>query len=121
MANEAKSERVVAWVADGVACLYFAWLFGMHWRNVGVFAAMFEGLGAELPLPTRFVIGHSPWLFPSLFLLFSGAVAGKEPFMRDKRLSVMLTFLATLIAQFVSAVIVEAYYLPLRNLIGKLS
>jgi hypothetical protein len=119
--RQARRESIVAWTSDVVACLYFAWLFGIHWRNVGMFASMFEGLGAQLPLPTLFVINQSRWLFPALFLLFSGFVVGKEPRMRDKRLSVMLTFLATMIGQFVSAVIVEAYYLPLRQLVGKLS
>ena len=32
------------------------------WKVIPTFAAMFEGLGAELPLPTRIVIAMSNWL-----------------------------------------------------------
>jgi len=32
------------------------------WKVIPTFAAMFAGLGAELPLPTRFVIALSKWL-----------------------------------------------------------
>jgi type IV pilus assembly protein PilC len=32
------------------------------WKVIPTFAAMFAGLGAELPLPTRFVIALSQWL-----------------------------------------------------------
>src|SRR5713101_1475134 len=31
------------------------------WKVIPTFAAMFEGLGAQLPLPTRIVIGMSNW------------------------------------------------------------
>jgi type II secretory pathway component PulF len=108
-------------MCDSIACAYFAWLFGMHWRHAATFSALFEGLGAELPLPTRFVIGQRIWLFPVLFLLFAGIVIGKEWLVRNKRFSVMLTFLTTLIGQFIAGLLVEAYYLPLFNLINMLS
>ena len=34
------------------------------WKVIPTFAAMFEGLGAELPLPTRIVIALSNWVGP---------------------------------------------------------
>jgi hypothetical protein len=117
----AKRDRVVAWVCDGVACVYLAWLFGFHWRVAGVYASMFEGLGADLPLPTRFVIGQRTWLCPLLFLVLAGAVVGKERFVHDKRFSAMLTFLATLLGQGIAGILMDAYYLPMFDLIGKLS
>jgi len=125
-ANDSKSrvarrDAIMAWTCDVLACLYFAWLFGLHWRNAGLFAAMFDGMGVALPLLTRFVIGQSVWLFPALFLLFSGIVVGKEFVVHDKRFSVMLTFLVTIAGQFVAQAIVEAYYLPLRHMVEKLS
>ena len=47
------------------------------WKVIPTFAAMFEGLGAELPLPTRIVIAMSNWLvrlLPFLVLLGVGGV-----------------------------------------------
>src|SRR3954470_16296305 len=45
------------------------------WKVIPAFAAMFEGLGAELPLPTRIVIGlsnnlvrYAPFVIPALAL-----------------------------------------------------
>jgi hypothetical protein len=111
----------LAWLTDAVACLYFAWLFGSHWRNVGTFAQMYDGLGAELPLPTRFLVAHGAWFFPLLLVVFAGAALGKERVFSDKRLSVMVTFLLTIVAQFVAQVLVTAYYLPLFDQIQKLS
>jgi hypothetical protein len=114
-------EARLAWITDAIACAYFAWLFGLHWRNVGVFAQMYEGLGAEIPLPTRFVINQGVWFFPLLFAVFAGAALGKERLIADKRLSVMVTFLLTIVGQFVAHGLVTVYYLPLFDLIRKLS
>ena len=44
------------------------------WKVIPTFAAMFEGLGAELPLPTRFVIALSNWLVRLLPFLVVGGV-----------------------------------------------
>jgi type IV pilus assembly protein PilC len=43
------------------------------WKVIPTFAAMFEGLGAELPLPTRIVIAMSNWLVRLMpFLIVAG-------------------------------------------------
>jgi type IV pilus assembly protein PilC len=45
------------------------------WKVIPTFAAMFEGLGAQLPLPTRIVISMSNWfvrLLPFLVLILVG-------------------------------------------------
>ncbi len=44
------------------------------WKVIPTFAAMFEGLGAELPLPTRFVIALSNWLVRLLPFIVVGSV-----------------------------------------------
>lgn len=119
--NQQDREARLAWIIDAVACAYFAWLFGVHWRNVGVFGQMYEGLGAELPLPTRFIVNQGMWFFPLLFALFAGATLGKERLIADKRISVMVTFLLTIVGQFVAHGLVTVYYLPLFDLIRKLS
>jgi type IV pilus assembly protein PilC len=46
------------------------------WKVIPTFAAMFEGLGATLPLPTRIVIAMSNWLVRLLpFLVIGGFLA----------------------------------------------
>jgi len=44
------------------------------WKVIPTFAAMFEGLGAQLPLPTRFVIALSNWLVRLLPFIVVGGV-----------------------------------------------
>src|SRR5262249_40247981 len=45
------------------------------WKVIPTFAAMFEGLGAQLPLPTRIVIALSNWFVRLLpFLVIGGAL-----------------------------------------------
>jgi type IV pilus assembly protein PilC len=44
------------------------------WKVIPTFAAMFAGLNAELPLPTRFVIALSNWLVRLLPFLVVGGV-----------------------------------------------
>ena len=44
------------------------------WKVIPTFASMFAGMGAELPLPTRFVIGLSNWLVRLMPFLVVGTV-----------------------------------------------
>src|SRR5512141_1933666 len=44
------------------------------WKVIPTFASMFAGLGAELPLPTRFVIALSNWLVRLLPFLVIGGI-----------------------------------------------
>jgi type IV pilus assembly protein PilC len=46
------------------------------WKVIPTFAALFAGLGAQLPLPTRIVIGLSNWLVRLMLPLVIGAGAG---------------------------------------------
>src|SRR5262245_33817960 len=46
------------------------------WKVIPTFAAMFEGLGAELPLPTRIVITLSNWFIRILPVLVISIVVG---------------------------------------------
>jgi type IV pilus assembly protein PilC len=44
------------------------------WKVIPTFAAMFEGLGAQLPLPTRIVIALSHWVVRGLPFMIVGAI-----------------------------------------------
>lgn len=52
------------------------------WKVIPTFAAMFAGLNAELPLPTRFVIFLSNWFVRLLPFLVIGGVLGVFAFKR---------------------------------------
>ncbi len=52
------------------------------WKVIPTFAAMFAGLNAELPLPTRFVISLSQWFGRLLPFLVIGGVLGVTAFRR---------------------------------------
>ncbi len=52
------------------------------WKVIPTFASMFEGLGAQLPLPTRIVIAASNWFVRLLPVLVVGGIAGSFAFKR---------------------------------------
>ncbi len=52
------------------------------WKVIPTFAAMFEGLGATLPLPTRIVITLSNWFGRLVPFIVIGGVAGTFAFRR---------------------------------------
>jgi type IV pilus assembly protein PilC len=52
------------------------------WKVIPTFASMFEGLGAQLPLPTRIVIAMSNWFVRLLPFLVVAIVAGVFAFKR---------------------------------------
>jgi hypothetical protein len=116
-----RREVLVAWVANGLACLYCGWMGVYLWRSTGVFGKMFEGLGAELPGSTSFVVVQRAWLYPTVFGALVVALLVKEALVSDKRLSTMLSLVVTILAQFLAQWMMTLYYLPLFDLIGKLS
>jgi type IV pilus assembly protein PilC len=52
------------------------------WKVIPTFAAMFAGLGAELPLPTRIVIQMSKWFGRALPFMVIGGILGVVLFRR---------------------------------------
>ena len=52
------------------------------WKVIPTFASMFEGLGAQLPLPTRIVIAMSNWFIRLLPFMIIAIVAGVFAFKR---------------------------------------
>ena len=46
------------------------------WKVIPTFAALFAGLGAQLPLPTRIVIGMSNWFVRLLPFMVVGGIVG---------------------------------------------
>jgi type II secretory pathway component PulF len=116
-----RREHGLAWGITIVASLHCAWM-GFHlWRSTGKFAALYEGLGTQLPSPTRMLVEQGSWIYPLCFGGLIAVLVAKEVMVRDKRLSTMLTFAVAVVAQFLAHWMTTAYYLPLFDLIDKLS
>ena len=120
MHREAR-EHAIAWITTVLGSLYCWWMGFHQWRSTGTFGAMYEGLGSDLPTATRFLVDHRTWIYPVCFGALVAILIAKEMVMRDKRLSTMVTFLVTIAAQFLAQWMMTVYYLPLFDLINKLS
>ena len=114
-------DALLAWTADGVVGLYFAWMSFSLWRNTDTFARMFAGLGAQLPTTTRFVVEHGAWFYPAVFAILLVVLVGKEFLIRDKRISTMATFLMACVGQFAFHALTTVYYLPMFDMMRKLA
>jgi type IV pilus assembly protein PilC len=77
--GQVKGAMVYPIAVLGIAFLVIAVIL---WKVIPTFAAMFEGLGAQLPLPTRIVIAASNWFVRLLPFLVVFAVAGVFLFKR---------------------------------------
>jgi hypothetical protein len=116
-----RRERVLAWAGTIVAVLYFAWRGATLFDVSKTFRTMFEGLGAELPTATRLAVEHRVWVHSVVFGLPALILLGKEFAVRDKRTSLMITMLVVIIFLLLSDVLVTVYYLPLFDMLDKLS
>ena len=108
------------WLFALARCSYYLLAYGCLALATPSFVKLFEGLGVDLPLPTRFLMATYSWLFP---LFFVGAVIltiAKQFVSLDKvRLRI-----ANLILIFVGVVfaplVIFVLYLPLLDLVHKL-
>ncbi len=113
-------ERVLAWFASGISCLYFAWSYIALLRYTKVFMNLFGNLGVELPASTRFVIASHFWLYPVLFVGAAAVLIVKEFVIANKQLSLIVTLLVALLALLAVDWIKNVFTLPLLDLVQKL-
>ena len=118
-ARPMRREFVVAWVVNGLACVYCLWVGAFLWRSAGVFGNLVAGLGQE-PIPMAFVARQRLWLFPAIFGSLVVVLLAKEVRIRDKRLSSALSFFAVLLAQLLFQGTMTLFYLPVLDLMKKL-
>ena len=116
-----RSERLLAWAADLVAILYFGWSYAFLSRHTMALGAMIEGLGAQPPVATAFVMAHHAWLYPALFGGAGILVLAKEFWIEDKRMSAVVTFVIALLVLWASDYCRSALFLPLLDVIEKLA
>jgi len=108
----------IYWCLNGFVALFCLILALASAGFVQPFAALFAGLGVELPWPTRFLIATYFWILPLYFaglavLLFTKDLWSKD--FRSKRLVTVRIFLAALV---MTGVVVFVLYLPLLTLAG---
>jgi len=118
--NQPKPSTVLSWLTTGVVAFLCSVLGLASAHFVHPFAALFQGLGVELPLPTRFMLATYTWLLPLLFTTLAVFVILKEFAAREVRRRFLLTgrvFLAALIA---AGLVIFVLYLPLLTLLAKL-
>ncbi|HEV8658246.1 MAG TPA: type II secretion system F family protein [Thermoanaerobaculia bacterium] len=86
--SQVKSAMIYPVAVIGIACIVVTIIL---WKVIPVFAALFKGLGAELPAPTRIVIALSNfiadfwWLVGGLFIIFVFAIRRYHATYRGKR------------------------------------
>jgi len=113
--------QIIGWATSLAACAYFLWIYIQLSRYTTEFAKLFESLAVELPRPTAIVIGGHNFIYPLIFVGAGIFVVGKEIFMRDKKLSIAVTFaVAFCVLQFVGW-INAALYAPIFATVEKLS
>lgn len=103
-------ERVIAWAGAWLACFYFLWLGFTLSRGAAQFGQLFEGLGAEVPPLTRFLVDHHAVLFSAAFGVAALVVLVKERFVADKRVSMMITMLLVIVVRFVVDAVITMYF-----------
>jgi type IV pilus assembly protein PilC len=69
--SQVKGAMVYPVAVLGIAGLVIAVIL---WKVIPTFASMFEGLGAQLPLPTRLVISASNWFVRLMIPMIAGAI-----------------------------------------------
>lgn len=117
--QSASRELAFAWTATAIACLYCAWLALTLWRHANAFGTIFRNLGVELPKGTRFVVEHV-WIYPVLFGILALFAVVKEWIVRDKRMSVMLSFLVMMLGQWAAGALTALYQQPLFEILRRI-
>jgi len=118
---DSQALQIIGWATSLAACVYFVWIYIQVSRYTTEFAKLFESMGVELPGPTAIVMGGHNFLYPLIFVGAGVFLVGKEIFLRDKKLSIAVTFaVAFCVLQFVGW-IHAALYAPIFTMVEKLS
>ena len=110
----------VPWPHAMAFCLYFVLAYGGFATAIPIFAKLFQGLGIELPLLTRFFIATYWWLLPTFFLGAAALTIVRQFALLDglrlRLTNLILIFVGTILVPL----IIIAVYVPLFDLIWKL-
>jgi hypothetical protein len=116
-----RGSPVLTWIATIAACAYFVWIGASLFQSTPAFAKMFESLGVDLRLSTKFVIASFRWLYPVLFGGASALVVAKQFFVREKWPNLGVTLAVVVVVEIGARGIVNALYAPLFDLVEKIN
>jgi hypothetical protein len=115
-----RAGRIATWIATIFACVYIVWTGTSLYYSTSVFIKMFSSMGLELHTPALMLIAGYRWLYPILFGGTAALVVAKQFFVREKVISLTITFATTVTVAILSGEIVRALYRPLFDLVEKL-
>ena len=111
----------LSWLATAVValpCLFLTLVLG---NVLEPFAAMFQGLGAEVPWPTHFLLATHGWPLRLIFLGLGLFVIWKEFSIHELRRRFVLTARIFFAALLTAVVVMLTLYLPVLVLASKLA
>ncbi len=124
--NESKTQKqaqvgkLFSWLATVIVAL-FCILDGLYIvRAIPIFANMLQGLGVELPLPTRVLLATYYWFFPLFFIALAVFVIWKETLLRELSYRFVVTITVFLASLGAPGLVALVLFQPLFVLIKKL-
>ena len=111
----------LSWLATAVValpCLFLALVLG---HVLDPFAAMFQGLGVEVPWPTRFLLATRAWPLRLIFVGLALFVIWKEFSTHELHRRFVLSARIFFAALLTMGLIMLSLYLPLLVLASKLA
>jgi len=113
--------EILAWVLSvlvSLICLIVGFILS---QITPIYRDLFKRLGVELPLTTRFLIANYFWLYPLLFRGLAFLAIAKEFWVRGTRRR--LSFSGIILLAAILSVGLDRFimYLPLFDLVQKLS
>jgi hypothetical protein len=119
--TQSQASFAISWCVAGVVT-FFCLLLALASRGaIQPFAALFQGLGVELPWPTRFLLTTYFWLLPLLYLGLAVSAVLFQFSSRDFRARLLAAVRIFLVALVSAGLFVFILYLPLLALTEKLS
>jgi hypothetical protein len=118
--NKLPASRI-PWYIAALGAIHFLFLYIALAKVVPIFANLFAGLGVDPPLPTRFLIATHSWIFPVLFV-GSAILYLSIPFWQlSRHRRRLFTFVFIFVGFAFAPLIIVILYLPMFDLIHKLS
>jgi hypothetical protein len=111
--------NILTWTAAILAFTYIVWTGTALYFSTPIFINRYSGMGVDLHLSTKILIGFYRLMYPILFGGLAALVITKQFFVRDKWMSVSVTLAAIVAVSLIG--IVRALYRPPFDMAEKLS
>jgi type IV pilus assembly protein PilC len=119
--TQSPAARLLSWLATGIVAVLCLLLAPILILVIPSYSNMFQGLGVELPWPTRVLLATYYWLLPIFFVALALLVVWKGCSTRELRRRFLLTARVFFAALITVGLVVFVLYLPVLTLAGKLA